>query len=128
VNWWDLVREASDTFLVQHGVLAALGTRARAGSIVLWQVIAAMEAGTVLGSSLLYLLARRGARGVIERYGPLTGVGPEQLLNEAVRQGFFGLILGLLTRSCAQATARIARWRRSALAEPNRTRCKWPHD
>jgi membrane protein DedA with SNARE-associated domain len=82
VNWWDLIREAGDTFLLQHGVLAAfaylaleeaglpipvpgdflmlaLGARAREGGIVLWQVIAAMEAGMVLGSSLLYVLARR---------------------------------------------------------------------
>jgi membrane protein DedA with SNARE-associated domain len=90
VNWWDLIRNAGDTFLLQHGVLAAfvylaleeggvpipvpgdflmlaLGARAREGSIVLWQVIAAMEAGTVLGSSVLYLLARRSGRGVVER-------------------------------------------------------------
>jgi membrane protein DedA with SNARE-associated domain len=102
LTWWDLVREAGDAFLAQHGVLAAfiylaleegglpipvpgdflmlaLGVRARDGSIVLWQVIAAMEAGTVVGSSLLYLLARRGGRGVVERYGPFIGVGPEQL-------------------------------------------------
>jgi membrane protein DedA with SNARE-associated domain len=101
LTWWDLVREAGDTFLVQHGVLAAflylaleeaglpipvpgdflmlaLGARAREGSIVLWQVIAAMEAGTVLGSSLLYLLARRGGRGVVERYGHFIGIGPPQ--------------------------------------------------
>ncbi|MCA1647905.1 MAG: hypothetical protein LC797_21395, partial [Chloroflexi bacterium] len=83
MNWWDMVRGASEAFLAQHGVLAAfaylaveesgvpipvpgdflmlaLGVRAREGTIVLWQVIAAMEAGTVLGSSLLYWLARRG--------------------------------------------------------------------
>jgi membrane protein DedA with SNARE-associated domain len=98
MNWWDMVGAASDAFLAQHGVVAAfadiaveesgvpipvpgdflmlaLGVRAREGIIVLWQVIAAMEAGTVLGSSLLYWLAARGGRGVIERYGPFIGVG-----------------------------------------------------
>jgi membrane protein DedA with SNARE-associated domain len=87
VNWWDLVRDAGDTLLARHGVLAAfvylaveesgvpipvpgdflmltLGARARDGAVVLWQVIVAMEAGTVLGSSLLYLLARRAGRGL----------------------------------------------------------------
>jgi membrane protein DedA with SNARE-associated domain len=108
MNWWDLIRDAGDTFMLQHGVLAAfaylaleeggvpipvpgdflmlaLGARAREGSIVLWQVIAAMEAGTVLGSSILYLLARRGGRGIVERYGPFIGIGPEQL-DRAERQ------------------------------------------
>jgi membrane protein DedA with SNARE-associated domain len=102
MNWWDLIRDAGDTFMLQHGVLAAfvylaleeggvpipvpgdflmlaLGARAREGSIVLWQVIAAMEVGTVLGSSILYLLARRGGRGVIERYGAFIGIGAIQV-------------------------------------------------
>lgn len=122
MNWWDLIREAGDTFLVQHGVLAAFaylaleegglpipvpgdflmlafGVRAREGSIVLWQVIAAMEAGTVLGSSLLYWLARRGGRGVVERFGPFIGVGPAQLdraERQLQRHGALAVILGRL--------------------------------
>jgi membrane protein DedA with SNARE-associated domain len=102
LNWWDFIRDAGDTFLVQHGVLAAfvylaleeaglpipvpgdflmlaLGARARDGGIALWQVIAAMEAGTMLGSSFLYLLARRNGRGLVERFGPFIGVGAAQL-------------------------------------------------
>src|ERR1700688_4264566 len=97
MNWWDLVRDAGNAFLAQHGVLAAfvylaveeagvpipvpgdflmltLGVRAREGDIILWQVIAVMEAGTVLGSTLLYLVARRGGRGVVERYGRYIGI------------------------------------------------------
>jgi membrane-associated protein len=131
VNWWDLVREAGETFLVQHGVLAAfvylaleegglpipvpgdflmlaLGTRARDGSIVLWQVVAAMEAGTVLGSSLLYLLARRGGRGVVERYGPFIGVGPEQLdraERQLQRHGATAVVLGRLLPGLRVLTA-----------------------
>src|SRR6202521_3996404 len=96
MNWWDMFRGASEAFLAQHGVLAAfvylaveesgvpipvpgdflmlaLGVRAREGTIVLWQVIAAMEAGTVLGSSLLYWLARRGGRGGLGGYRPFFG-------------------------------------------------------
>ena len=102
MSWWDLVAQAGNDFLAQHGVLSAfvylaieesgvpipvpgdflmlaLGARAREGTIALWQVIAALQGGTMLGSSLLYLLARRGGRGVVERYGPIIGIGPAQL-------------------------------------------------
>jgi membrane protein DedA with SNARE-associated domain len=122
LNWWDLIREAGDTFLVQHGVLAAFaylaleegglpipvpgdflmlafGVRAREGSIVLWQVIAGMEAGTILGSSFLYWLARRSGRGVVERFGPFIGVGPAQLdraERQLQRHGALAVILGRL--------------------------------
>ena len=122
MNWWDLIHEAGETFLLQHGVVAAfiylaleeggvpipipgdflmlaLGARAREGSIVLWQVIAAMEAGTVLGSSLLYLLALRGGRGVVERYGPFIGIGPAQLDRadgQLQRHGATAVVLGRL--------------------------------
>src|SRR6202022_980104 len=122
MNWWDMFRGASEAFLAQHGVLAAfvylaveesgvpipvpgdflmlaLGVRAREGMIVLWQGIAAMEAGTVLGSSLLYWLARRGGRGVIARHGPFIGVGPAPL-ERAERQlhnhGALAVVLGRL--------------------------------
>ena len=122
MNWWDLIREAADTFLVQHGVVAAFaylaleesglpipvpgdflmlafGVRAREGSIVLWQVVAAMEAGTILGSSLLYLLARRNGRGLVERFGPFIGIGAAQLdraERQLQRHGALAVILGRL--------------------------------
>lgn len=131
MNWWDLVREAGETFLEQHGVLAAflylaveeagvpipvpgdflmiaLGVRAREGGIVLWQVIAAMEAGTVLGSSLLYLLARRGGRGLVERYGPYIGISPERLVRaerELQRRGAVAVVLGRLLPGLRVLTA-----------------------
>ena len=122
MNWWDLVREAGNTFLVQHGVLAAfaylaveesgvpipvpgdflmlaLGVRAREGTIALWQVIAAMEAGTLLGASLLYLLARRGGRSLVERLGRFIAIGPEQLdraEKQLQRHGAMAVVLGRL--------------------------------
>jgi membrane protein DedA with SNARE-associated domain len=131
MNWWDLVRQAGETLLAEHGVLAAfvylaveesgvpipvpgdflmlvLGVRAREGGIVLWQVIAAMEAGTMLGSSLLYLLARRGGRGVIDRYGPFIGIGPEQLdraERQLQRHGAAAVLLGRLLPGLRVLTA-----------------------
>lgn len=116
------MRQGGDTFLAQHGVLAAfvflvveesgvpipipgdflmvaLGVRARDGLIVLWQVIVAMEAGTMLGSSVLYVLARRGGRGVVERYGPLIGIGAAQLdraERQLQRHGGTAVLLGRL--------------------------------
>ncbi len=131
MNWWDLVREAADAFLAEHAVLAAfaylaleesgvpipvpgdflmlaLGVRAREGLIVLWQVVAAMEAGTVVGSSLLYLLARRGGRGVVERYGPFIGIGPEKLdraEKQLQRHGAPAVVLGRLLPGLRIVTA-----------------------
>jgi membrane protein DedA with SNARE-associated domain len=122
MNWWEMFHQASEAFLAQHGVLAAflyllveeggvpipvpgdflmiaLGVRAREGSIVLWEVIAAMEAGTVLGASLLYWLARLGGRGVVERYGPYIGIGPAQLdraERQLLRHGALAVFLGRL--------------------------------
>jgi membrane protein DedA with SNARE-associated domain len=122
LNWWDFVREAGDTFLVQHGVVAAFaylaleeaglpipvpgdflmlafGVRAREGSIVLWQVIAAMEVGTIVGSSLLYVLARRHGRGLVERIGPFVGIGQAQLdraERQLQRHGAIAVLLGRL--------------------------------
>ncbi len=122
MNWWDTVLQAADTFLEHQAVLAAfvylgveeagvpipvpadflmltLGVRARDGTISLWQVVVAMEAGTVLGSSLLYVLARRGGRGVVERYGRFVGVGPTQLAraeSQLKRRGALAIVLGRL--------------------------------
>jgi membrane protein DedA with SNARE-associated domain len=131
MNWWDLVRDAGDTFLAQHGVLAAfvylaieesgvpipipgdflmltLGVRARDGGVVLWQVIAAMQAGTMLGSSLLYYVARRGGRSVVERYGRFIGIGPNQLGRaeaELHRRGALAVVLGRLLPGLRVLTA-----------------------
>jgi membrane protein DedA with SNARE-associated domain len=131
MNWWDLVRDAGDTFLAQNGVLAAflylaveeagvpipvpgdflmltLGVRAREGAIDLWQVIIAMEAGTVLGSTLLYLAARRMGRGVVERYGRFIGITPRQLDRaeaQLQRHGALAVLLGRLLPGLRVVTA-----------------------
>jgi membrane protein DedA with SNARE-associated domain len=131
MNWWDLVRDAGNAFLEQHGVLAAfvylaveeagvpipvpgdflmitLGVRAREGGISLWQVIAAMEAGTVLGSTLLYLLARRGGRGVVERYGRYIGISRQRLERaeaQLQRHGAVAVFLGRLLPGLRVITA-----------------------
>lgn len=131
MDWWSMVREAGDTFLARHGVLAAfvylaveesgvpipvpgdflmltLGVRTRDGAIVLWQVIAAMEAGTVLGASLLYLIAYHGGRGLVERYGRFIGIGPKQLDRaeaELHRRGAVAVLLGRLLPGLRVVTA-----------------------
>jgi membrane protein DedA with SNARE-associated domain len=131
MNWWDLIGNAGNTFLAEHGVLAAfvylaieeagvpipvpgdflmltLGIRAREGAIVLWPVIAAMEAGTILGSCLLYFLARRGGRGLADKYGRYIGIRPEQL-DRAERQlnrhGAIAVVLGRLLPGLRVVTA-----------------------
>lgn len=131
MTWWDSAIAAIDSLLLEHAVLASflylaieeagvpipvpadflmitLGVRAREGTVSLWQVIVAMEAGTVVGSSLLYLLARRGGRNVVERYGRYIGIGPEQLERAEVRlkrHGFGAIVLGRLLPGLRVLTA-----------------------
>ena len=131
MNWWDLVRQAGDTLLVHHAVPAAfafllveesgvpipvpgdflmltLGIRARDGAVSLWQVVAAMEAGTVLGASLLYLVARRGGREIVNRFGRLVGLDAARLARVEVdlhRRGGFAVALGRLLPGLRVLTA-----------------------
>src|SRR6185437_6622819 len=131
MSWWDLVGNAGNTFLAEHGVLAAfvylaieeagvpipvpgdflmltLGIRARDGAIVLWQVIAAMEAGTIVGSCLLYFAARRGGRGLADRYGRYIGIRREQLDRaeaQLARHGALAVVLGRLLPGLRVLTA-----------------------
>jgi membrane protein DedA with SNARE-associated domain len=131
MNWWDLVGNAGNTFLAEHGVLAAfvylaieeagvpipvpgdflmltLGIRAREGAISLWQVIAAMEAGTIVGSCFLYYVARRGGRGLVERYGRYIGIRREQLDRaeaQLARHGALAVVLGRLLPGLRVLTA-----------------------
>jgi membrane protein DedA with SNARE-associated domain len=102
VNSWVELRLAAATFLDHHGLLAAVvavlieeagipmplpgdllmlaaGIRARHGLLPLWQVIAALEAATVVGATLLYAVSRWAGRGLLLRYGRFIHVNPSKL-------------------------------------------------
>jgi membrane protein DedA with SNARE-associated domain len=102
VDWWTSLGAAVGRFLEQHGLLAAfvliaveeagvpsplpadllvlLGAAlARDGRVVLWQLVAVAEAATILGASILYLLARRAGRDLVLRYGQHVRLGPDRL-------------------------------------------------
>src|SRR5579872_111748 len=103
-GWWPFVYLALEEGGLPIPVpgdflMLAFGVRAREGSIVLWQVIAAMEVGTIVGSSLLYVLARRHGRGLVERIGPFVGIGQAQLdraERQLRRRGAVAVVLGRL--------------------------------
>jgi membrane protein DedA with SNARE-associated domain len=99
MEWWDTIRLSLQAFVTEHGVLAGfvlilieeagvpvpvpgdflmlgLGVHARQGRVPLWQALLVMELATVLGSSILYLLALRAGRDLVYRYGRYIHLTP----------------------------------------------------
>jgi membrane protein DedA with SNARE-associated domain len=130
VVWWDEVRLALQTFLDHHGVVAgfvlilveeagvpvpvpgdflmlALGAHARQGGVPLWQGVLAMEAATLLGASLLYVVTARAGRGLVYRYGRYMHLTPERLERAQgwlERHGSKAIVAGRLTPGLRMAT------------------------
>ena len=130
MGWWDEVRLALQGFLDHHGVLAgfvlilieeagvpvpvpgdflmlALGVHARHGTIALWQALLVMEAATLIGGSLLYLLARRAGRGLVYRYGRYMHMTPERLARAEAflrQRGTLAILVGRNTPGLRMAT------------------------
>jgi membrane-associated protein len=102
VDWWTEVGLATSSFLDRHGLLAAfvfllieeagvpvpvpgdvimliLGVHAREGAVELWQAIAVTWLGTMIGSTLLYIAARKAGRDLVYRFGRFIRLTPERL-------------------------------------------------
>src|ERR1051326_6607986 len=102
VDWWTEVGLATSSFLNRHGLLAAfvfllieeagvpvpvpgdvimliLGVHAREGVVELWQAIAVTWLGTMIGSTLLYIAARKAGRDLVYRFGRFIRLTPERL-------------------------------------------------
>jgi membrane protein DedA with SNARE-associated domain len=60
-------------------VTMLLGVRARQGLVPLWHVIAALEAATLVGASILYYVCRRAGRDLLHRYGRVLHITPSRL-------------------------------------------------
>src|SRR5690242_16461470 len=89
-------------------LMLKLGVRARDGALVLWQVNVAMEGGTVLGSSLLYLLAGRAGRGLVGALWSVYRHCPAQLDRaeaQLKRRGAMAVVLGRLLPGLRVVTA-----------------------
>jgi len=130
VEWWTAVRLAAQGLLDQHGVLAAflfilieeagvpvpvpgdfimlvVGVHARQGQTPLWQGIVAMEAATLIGSTFLYLLARRAGRGLVYKYGRFIHLSParlDQTERWLTEKGSVAIVLGRLIPGLRIAT------------------------
>jgi membrane protein DedA with SNARE-associated domain len=120
VDWWDEIRLALQSFLDHHGVVAgfvlilveeagvpvpvpgdflmlAMGAHAREGRIPLWGALLVMESATLLGASVLYVLAGRAGRGLVYRYGRYMHLTPERLdkaQHFLERRGTLAIVLG----------------------------------
>jgi membrane protein DedA with SNARE-associated domain len=103
VDWWTYGRLAATGFLDRHALAAAaivvaveeagvplpmlpgdlvmllLGVRARQGQVALWQALLVLEAATVAGGTVLYVLCRRFGRGFVARYGRYLHLTPARL-------------------------------------------------
>jgi membrane protein DedA with SNARE-associated domain len=123
VDWWDEIRLTLQTFLDHHGVVAgfvlilveeagvpvpvpgdflmlAMGAHAREGRIPLWGALLVMEAATLLGASVLYVVAGRAGRGLVYRYGRYMHLTPERLDKAQQfleRRGTLAIVLGRVT-------------------------------
>jgi membrane-associated protein len=122
MDWWDEVRLTLQSFLDNHGVLAgfvmvlieeagvpvpvpgdflmlALGAHARQGRVPLWEAIVVLEAATLIGASVLYILSARAGRSLVYRYGRFMHLTPERLDRAESwlrRRGSLAIVLGRL--------------------------------
>src|SRR5437870_1827331 len=130
MEWWDAIRLSVSGFLTEHGVLAGfvlilieetgvpvpipgdflmlgLGVHARQGRVPLWQALLVMELATLIGASVLYLVASRAGRDLVYRYGRYIHLTPARLDQaEAwlIRRGTLAIVLGRITPGLRMAT------------------------
>jgi membrane protein DedA with SNARE-associated domain len=130
MEWWDVIRLSVADFVAQHGVMAGfvlilieetgvpvpvpgdflmlgLGVHAREGRVPLWQALAVMEIATVVGASVLYMLAARAGRDLVYRYGRYIHLTPARLDQAEVflrRRGMVAIVLGRITPGLRMAT------------------------
>jgi membrane protein DedA with SNARE-associated domain len=132
MEWWRVVRVGTAVFLARHGLLAGclallieeagiplpmlpgdlvmlvLGIQARQGRVPLWQVLVALEAVTVVGATLLYVVAHRAGRGLVLRYGRFLHLTPARLAQAeawVVRRGWVAIVLARLLPGLRVMTA-----------------------
>ncbi len=78
-------------------VMLLVGEQAAAGNIPLWLAVLALEAVAIIGTTLLYLLARGPGHALVERVGPRVGLTKarlERALGIIERRGRPALAIG----------------------------------
>jgi membrane-associated protein len=81
-------------------IMLLAGVRVHQGKLPLAIALLLMESGTLVGSTLLYLLARRGGRPVLYRYGKLLHLDLDKLAHAEDflrRHGALAIVAGRLT-------------------------------
>ena len=132
MDWFDALRLAATIILRRHGLVAAsaalfveeagiplpilpgdvlmlvIGIQARQGIFPLWLGLLALEAVTVAGSTILYLVSKRAGRGLLLRYGRFLNVTPARLAQAerwVQERGAMAVIAGRLVPGLRIATA-----------------------
>jgi membrane-associated protein len=80
-------------------VVVLAGARVRQGRLSPVLAVLLLEGATLLGSSVLYWLARRGGRPLLYRYGEVLHLGPERLAKAEgflQRHGWLAIVSGRL--------------------------------
>src|SRR5438105_3769235 len=130
MEWWDAIRVGLLGFINEHGVVAGftlilieetgvpvpvpgdflmlgLGVHARQGRVPLWQALLVMELATVIGASVLYIVASRAGRDLIYSFGRYIHLTPARL-DQAERwlrhRGVVAIVLGRITPGLRMAT------------------------
>jgi membrane protein DedA with SNARE-associated domain len=88
-------------------LMLALGAHAREGRVPLWQALLVLELATLLGGSVLYLLANRAGRSLVFRYGRYMHLTPERLERAEAflrRRGTLAIVVGRNTPGLRMAT------------------------
>jgi membrane protein DedA with SNARE-associated domain len=88
-------------------LMLGLGVHAREGRVLLWQALAVMEIATLIGASVLYVLAARAGRDLVYRYGRYIHLTPARLDQAEVflrRRGMVAIVLGRITPGLRMAT------------------------
>jgi membrane protein DedA with SNARE-associated domain len=130
MQWWDAVRLSLSSFLEHHGVLASfvvilieetgvpvpvpgdflmlgVGVHARQGRVELWQALVVMELATLIGASILYVVAGRAGRDLVYRYGRYIHLTParlDQAERWLIHHGPAAIVAGRLTPGLRMAT------------------------
>ena len=81
-------------------VMLFVGERAAAGTLPLWIAVVAFEAVAVLGTTMLFVIARGPGNGVVSRLGPRLGFTPERQRRATAlleRRGRPAMVIGRTT-------------------------------
>ena len=80
-------------------LIVGVGALARSGTVAWWQAVVVLEAAALVGTGMLYAVARWGGRPAALRYGRRVGMTPVRLARAEgwlTRHGLISVVVGRL--------------------------------